>query len=84
MMTEVERLCGNCAYWIDNGGFLHVGYCRINDYGYRKKTQTCKKWIPDGATVMKLYSDGCTPEQIAKEFALDANLVAEYIDNTCF
>mgnify|MGYP003466756781 CR=1 FL=1 len=31
-----------CKHWIPNGGILGYGYCRVNKFGYRNPTQTCK------------------------------------------
>lgn len=41
----MEAICNNCDCWQHNGGPLNVGYCRVNQYAYRKDSQTCRNFI---------------------------------------
>lgn len=56
MSNEVglfDRVCQHCAFWISNGGILGFGYCYLNDFGYRKFSQSCKKWVSVESVYLK-------------------------------
>ena len=44
-MKEETKICRTCQHWKPNGGVLGMGYCIPNQWGYRKPSQTCDKWL---------------------------------------
>lgn len=84
-MTTKETLghawqCGNCCYWIPNGGVLRVGYCRLEKFAYRKEAQSCQHFCPVPKIVLACASAGWTAEQIAREFNLDVEHTKVFLE----